>query len=139
MVASELDNHPLVMVVEDDEEMNELQRELLAIHGLRAVAAYDGENAMEVYEQSDADAVLLDIMLPRVDGFEFCRRLRKCQKRNLPIVMVTALDSDDCRRQGMEAGADAYFCKPFDPDEVIGTLIRLLSERSGNSGSSSSS
>ena len=50
--------------------------------------------------------------------------------------MVTALDSDDCRRQGMEAGADAYFCKPFDPDEVIGTLVRLLDERGGNGSSS---
>lgn len=117
------------MVVEDDEEMNELQRELLAVHGLDAVAAYTGIEALDLSETSNADAVLLDIMLPELDGFETCRRMRQ-RGRTFPIVMVTALDSDDCRRLGTEAGANAYFCKPFDPDEVIGMLQRLI----GNNG-----
>jgi len=118
-------SRPLVMVVEDDEEMNELERELLAVHGLDAVAAFTGTEALAVCERTDADAILLDIMLPELDGFETCRRLRQ-RGRRVPIVMVTALDSDDCRRLGNEAGADAYFCKPFDPDEVINTLQRLI-------------
>ena len=118
-------SRPLVMVVEDDEEMNELERELLAVHGLDAVAAFTGTEALDVCERTDADAILLDIMLPELDGFETCRRLRQ-RGRRVPIVMVTALDSDDCRRLGNEAGADAYFCKPFDPDEVINTLQRLI-------------
>jgi DNA-binding response OmpR family regulator len=113
------------MVVEDDVEINELQRELLAVHGLDAVPAYDGAEALNVCEESNADAVLLDIMLPEIDGFETCRRLR-ASGGTMPIVMVTALDNDDCRRQGSAAGADAYFTKPFDPDEVIKTLCRLL-------------
>ncbi len=124
---------PVVMVVEDDEEMNQLQRELLAVYGLDAVAAHTGIEAMEVYEQSRADAVLLDLMLPGMDGFETCRRLRQTAPPNLPIVIVTALDTDDCRKRGMDAGADAYFAKPFDPDEVISMIQRLI-ERAGSNG-----
>jgi DNA-binding response OmpR family regulator len=69
-------------------------------------------------------------MLPEMDGFETCRRLRSKNHSHghTPIVMVTALDSDDCRRRGYEAGADAYFAKPFDPDEVIATIQTLLAK-----------
>jgi DNA-binding response OmpR family regulator len=70
--------------------------------------------------------VLLDLMLPEIDGFETCRRLRTRNTRPLPIVVITALDSDDCRRRSFEAGADAFFTKPFDPDEVIRTIHMLL-------------
>jgi two-component system cell cycle response regulator len=118
------------MVVEDDVEMNQLQRELLAVHGLDAIPAYTGNEAIELYQSSHADAVLLDVMLPEMDGFETCRRLRSNNHLHghMPIVMVTALDSDDCRRRGYEAGADAYFAKPFDPDEVIATIQTLLAK-----------
>ena len=118
---------PLVMVVEDDEEMNRLQQELLASHGLDAVPAYTGTEALIVYQQSNADAVLLDVMLPEMDGFETCRRLRQTAPAHLPIIIVTALDSDDCRERGRKAGANAYFSKPFDPNEVIDTIRSLLS------------
>jgi len=117
---------PVVMVVEDDVEMNQLQRDLLAVHGLDSVPAYTGAEALEVHRRCNADAVLLDVMLPEMDGFETCRNLRKAEGARLPIVIVTALDSDDCRRRGFEVGADAYFAKPFDPDEVIGILRSLI-------------
>ena len=120
---------PVVMVVEDDREMNELEQELLAAHGLDSVAAYDGVEALELCCSSGADAVLLDLMLPTMDGFETCRRLRQSTPHHIPIVIVTAMDSDDCRRLGVQAGADAYFPKPFDPDEVIATIYRLLAGR----------
>ena len=127
-----MSHNPLVMVVEDDEEMNELQRELLALYGLDAVAAHNGAEAMEVYQRCNADAVLLDVMLPEMDGFETCRRLCQKCRRHLPVVIVTALDSDDCRRRSFEVGADAYFTKPFDPDEVIKTIWRLIDELDEN-------
>jgi len=117
---------PVVMVVEDDEEMNQLQRDLLAVHDLDAVAAYTGLEALEVCGRCQADAVLLDLMLPELDGFETCQRLRKDRNQRLPIVIVTALDGEDWRRRGLQAGADAYFSKPFDPDEVIAAIRRLL-------------
>ena len=116
------------MVVEDDVEMNELHRELLSVHGLAAVAAYSGAEALQIYRSRKADAIMLDIMLPEIDGFETCRQLRQINGHALPIVMVTALDSDDCRRRGYEVGADAYFCKPFDPDELVATLKMLIED-----------
>lgn len=123
-----MSDRPVVMVVEDDEEMNELQRELLALHGLDTVPAYTGVEALDVDARCNSQAVLLDVMLPEMDGFETCRRLRSCRGRSLPIVMVTALDTEECRRQGLEAGADAYFAKPFDPDEVIGKIRELIDQ-----------
>lgn len=124
-----MQKRPVVMVVEDDVEMNQLQRELLAIHGLDAIPAYTGNEAVDLDQSAHADAVLLDVMLPEMDGFETCRRIRSHNHpARLPIVMLTALDSDDCRRRGYEAGADAYFAKPFDPDEVIATIQALLAK-----------
>ena len=117
---------PLVMVVEDDTEMNALECELLAAHGMRSVSAYTGTEALAVADESRADAVLLDVMLPELDGFETCRRLRLKCGGGLPIVMVTALDTDDCRQRGYDAGADAYLIKPFDPDEIVSVLQVLM-------------
>jgi len=119
-------DNPLVIVVEDDVEMNELQRELLSIHGFDAVAAYTGTEAVDVCRRRAPDAVLLDVMLPEMDGFETCTRLRQQQDHRVPIIIISALAEDECRRQGYGSGADAYFGKPFDPDEVIGTLRRLI-------------
>ena len=117
---------PLVLVVEDDVELNQLERELLDVHGLDSLAAYTGSQAVEVSASCHADAVLLDIMLPELDGFETLRRLRTLNGRYVPVVILSALDSEDCRRRGFETGADAYFAKPFDPDEVIQTLQNLI-------------
>jgi len=114
------------MVVEDDAEMNALECELLAAYGMRSVPAYSGTEALAVADRSKADAVLLDVMLPELDGFETCRQLRRQRGGRLPIVMVTALDTDDCRQRGYQAGADAYFTKPFDPDEIISALQVLM-------------
>jgi DNA-binding response OmpR family regulator len=121
-----MESRPVVMVVEDDAEMNDLERELLELNGIRAVAAYTGIQAVEIFKQGHTDAVLLDVMLPELDGFETCRRLRALDSGRLRIIMISALDSDDCRRKGYEMGADAYFTKPFDPDEVVSAIQRLI-------------
>jgi DNA-binding response OmpR family regulator len=117
---------PLVLVVEDDVELNQLERDLLDVHGLDSVAAYTGAQAVELCGNRHADAILLDIMLPEMDGFEALRRLRTADGRRIPVVILSALDSEDCRRRGFEVGADAYFAKPFDPDEVIQALLNLI-------------
>ena len=125
-------DRPTVLVVEDDLEMNELQQELLSVHGMDAVAAYTGSEALEVFDRTGADAVLLDIMLPEMDGIETCIKFRARQGKHLPIIIVTALDSEEMRRRGYEAGADAYFTKPFDPDEVIHAICVLIEQASRN-------
>ncbi|MCJ7543221.1 MAG: response regulator, partial [Phycisphaerae bacterium] len=110
----------------------------LAVRGLDSVPAYSGAQALELYAQCRVDAVLLDVMLPEMDGFECCRRLRQTINHLTPIVIVTALDGEDCRRRGYQAGANAYFAKPFDPDEVVQTLCQLIDKarqtRSGGRG-----
>jgi putative two-component system response regulator len=123
---------PLILVVEDDAEMNQLQRELLAIHGMDSLPAYSGTEAIAVDSERTPDAILLDVMLPELDGFETCIQLRQKQKeqdRHVPIIMLTAMDSDECRQRGFAAGADAYFIKPFDPDEVIKALQVMLAKK----------
>ncbi len=117
---------PLVLVVEDDVELNQLERDLLEVHGLASMAAYTGAQALELTVRCHADAILLDIMLPEMDGFEALRRLRAEGHRHLPVVVLSALDSEECRRRSQECGANAYFSKPFDPDEVIHTLQNLI-------------
>ena len=115
----------LVLVVEDDPEMNELERQFLAASGIDAVGAYSGLEAVQAAEADGFDAVLLDLMLPGMDGFETCRRLRR--RSDAPILILSALDSDDCRQRGLAAGASAYFTKPFDPHEVVARLRDLTS------------
>ena len=118
---------PVVLVVEDDAEMNQLQCELLDVHGFDSLAAHTGAEALELCDEKTTDAVLLDLMMPEMDGYETCRRLRsRGAADRLPIIMITALDSEDCRQKGLDAGADAYFTKPFDPDQIISTLTVLI-------------
>ena len=117
----------VVLVVEDDPEMNELERQLLEARGLDAIGALTGVEAVRLAEQNGLDGVLLDLMLPEMDGFETCRRLRAAS--DVPIVILTALDSEECRQRGLNAGASAYFTKPFDPDEVIEALRDLIDDR----------
>jgi two-component system response regulator ResD len=110
------------------------------VYGLSAVPAYTGSEALEVHGRLQADAVLMDVMLPEMDGFEACRRLRVMDKQgcNLPIIIVSALDSEDCRRRGEEVGANAYFTKPFDPNQIVSTIQALLArEEKSNSKHSS--
>lgn len=124
-----MSDKPLIMVVEDDMEMNELQRELLALHDMESIPAYSGAEAVRLQTDNPVDGVLLDIMLPEMDGYETCQHIRARENgQHVPIVMLTALDTEECRHRGFAAGADAYFIKPFDPDEVITSLKELIAE-----------
>ena len=121
---------PIVLVVEDDRELNDLQREFLSLFGLQSRAAYTGTEALDIAADHMPDAVLLDVMLPELDGFECCRRLRELAGPDLPILMLTALDGEDCRRRGAEAGASDYITKPFNPDEVVEKLLAMMGDGS---------
>lgn len=121
-------DRPVIMVVEDDPEMNELERDLLDAYGMDSVPAYTGTEALEVFKRPGLDAVLLDIMLPELDGFETCRHLRRLHNSAVPIIILTAMDSEESRRRGFEVGADAYFCKPFDPEELASKIQDLIDQ-----------
>lgn len=113
-----------ILVVEDDRRIRDLLRRGLIFEGYSVDTAEDGETALRVARETLPDAVILDIMLPKMDGLEVCRRLRSAS--NVPILMLTARDSVPDRVTGLDAGADDYMVKPFELPELLARLRALL-------------
>ena len=117
--------HISVLVVEDDPEINELVGAYARIAGFEYRPALDGTTALHEAQQHPPDAVVLDLMLPDIDGFEVCRRLKtEPRTRLVPVIMLTALSDDASRRRGIECGCIEYLTKPFDPDRLMEALSR---------------
>ena len=117
-----------ILIVDDDKNICELLRLYLEKEGYATAMAHDGENALSVFEEGGFDLVLLDVMMPRVDGWEACRRIRA--KGNTPIIMLTAKGETFDKVLGLELGADDYVVKPFDTKEVVARIKAVL-RRSG--------
>src|SRR6476646_4235082 len=100
-----------IMLVDDEESIQKLLTYPLEREGYTVVQARDGEEALERFAERDFDLVVLDVMLPRVDGLEVCRRLRTAS--SVPIIMLTARDDEVDKVLGLELGADDYITKPF--------------------------
>jgi DNA-binding response OmpR family regulator len=112
-----------VLVVEDDAEINHLVGAYVQLTGCTYRSALDGQSALREYRSQLPDMVILDVMLPDLDGFEICRRVRAEQEgKRVVIIMLTALSDDVSRQKGMSCGADEYLTKPFDPDRLIAAL-----------------
>ncbi|MCK4339035.1 MAG: response regulator [Candidatus Cloacimonetes bacterium] len=108
-----------VLVVDDEEKNRELLRVLLEAEGFTVLEAEDGEKALKVVEDTPTDVIILDIMMPKMDGFEVCRRLKDDQKTApIPILLVTALKERDDRIMGIEAGANDFLSKPIDKQDL---------------------
>ena len=123
-----------VLVVEDDPEINALVGAYAQMCGFEYRAALDGNTAIREAAMRTPDAVILDLMLPDVDGFEVCRRLRKERATSeVPIIILSALSDEKDKRRGRECGANEYLTKPFDPDQLMNTL----SAHAGRNGSCS--
>jgi DNA-binding response OmpR family regulator len=113
------------LLVDDDRELARLLRDYLGPHGVGLDAVEDGAAAVAALAASEPyDIVLLDVMLPGVDGFEVCRRIRA--KHDVPIVMLTARGEDTDRVVGLEIGADDYVPKPFNPRELLARMRAVL-------------
>ena len=113
-----------ILAVEDDERIRTAVQLALEDEGWTVVAAENGEDALEAFQEDPADVVLIDIMLPGIDGFEVCRSIRRTS--DVPIVMVTARDDTHDVVAGLEAGADDYLTKPFAPKELSARIRALL-------------
>lgn len=121
-----------VLVVDDDKNICELLRLYLEKEGYGVILAYDGEEAVVKFNALKPDIILLDIMLPGIDGWQVCREIRK--KSNVPIIMITAKQETFDKVLGLELGADDYVVKPFDTKEVIARIkavYRRVGQASG--------
>jgi two-component system response regulator MprA len=114
----------IILVVEDDRRIRDLLRRGLLFEGYKVETAEDGESALRAMREHEPDAVILDLMLPGIDGLEVCRRLR--QASNVPILMLTARDTVPDRVTGLDAGADDYMVKPFAFDELLARLRAIF-------------
>ena len=113
-----------ILVVEDDRRIRDLLRRGLLFENYTVDSAEDGETALRMAREKLPDAVILDVMLPGLDGLEVCRRLRSAS--NVPILMLTARDAVPDRIKGLDAGADDYMVKPFAFDELLARLRALF-------------
>ena len=117
------ENGRSVLVVEDDPEINELVGAYVQIAGFEYESALNGEQAVAKARAKHPALIVLDVMLPDFDGFEVARRLKgESHTRGIPIVMLTALDRDEYRQKGRNAGAVDYLTKPFDPDRLMDSI-----------------
>ena len=106
-----------ILIVEDEETIADLERDYLELSGFEVEVANDGETGLEKALTDQFDLVILDLMLPGVDGFEICREVR--QKKNTPIIRVSAKKDDIDKIRGLGLGADDYMTKPFSPSELV--------------------
>jgi two-component system response regulator RegX3 len=113
-----------ILVVEDDPSLRQGLEDLLAAEGHRVVAVADGETAVDRGADPAIELVLLDLMLPRMDGVEVCRRLRSLRP-HLPILMLTARSSEEEKVEGLRSGADDYVTKPFGARELLARIDAL--------------
>ncbi len=113
-----------VLIIEDDRRIAEWVRVYFERAGFSAQVAHDGESGLGRARELEPDLVVLDLMLPRLDGVELCRILRR--ESDVPIIMLTAREAPAERITGLESGADDYIVKPFDPDEVIARAEAVL-------------
>ena len=117
-----------ILVVDDDRAVRESLRRSLAFNGYQVDLAVDGKEALEAVQQRRPDAMVLDVMMPRLDGLEVCRRMREAGDE-LPILVLTARDAVSDRVAGLDAGADDYLPKPFALEELLARLRALLRRR----------
>lgn len=113
-----------VLVVDDDVNICELLKLYIEREGYEVYEAHSGKKALELFREVTPDIVLLDLMIPDMDGFQVCRDIRKVS--DIPVIMITAKDETFDKVLGLELGADDYIVKPFEPKEVIARLKAVL-------------
>jgi len=113
-----------LVLVDDDANLRHTLGYTLRQEGFEVISAGDGERGLEMFRQSRPDVVVLDVMLPKLDGFEVCRRIRR--ESDVPILMLTARDTELDKVVGLELGADDYLAKPFSTRELVARVRALL-------------
>lgn len=114
-----------VLIIEDDENIAELIQLYIEKTGYSSITAYDGEEGLEKFYTESPDCIILDLMLPKIDGWEICKMIRMEDKK-IPIIMLTGKGETYDIVHGLEIGADDYIVKPFDPNELIARVKSVL-------------
>lgn len=115
---------PNILIADDNRQIVSILKEYAQKEGYTVFVANDGEEALQVFEKNIFSIVLLDVMMPKKDGFEVCREIRRSS--NVPVIMVTARGEDFERIMGLDIGADDYIVKPFSPGEVMARVRAIL-------------
>ena len=118
-----------VLIVEDNKKMNELIADFFQEAGFNTSSVYNGMDAIDEIEYNDFDVVLLDIMMPELDGFSVCKTIR--HKSDTPIIIMTALDGESDKLKGYELGADDYITKPFSYSVLVAKAKALIKRTKG--------
>ena len=120
-----------ILIIDDDRKLNNLLRDYLAKFGFKVMAATHPDEGLQILKRELPDLVILDIMLPDMDGFEVCKKIRK--EYSVPIIMLTARGEVTDRIVGLELGADDYLPKPFEPRELVARIQSVLRRSSEHS------
>ena len=115
---------PTVLIADDNRQITSILEEYAKKEGHTPYVAFDGQEALNLFWKIRPDAVLLDVMMPKIDGFEVCREIRK--KSDTPVIMITARGEDFEKIMGLDIGADDYIVKPFSPGEVMARIRAVL-------------
>ncbi|MFA1737863.1 response regulator transcription factor [Lysinibacillus fusiformis] len=116
-----------ILIVEDEDILREIVKDYLLNEGYEVLEAADGKEALALFEEHEIHLIILDIMLPELDGWSICRRVRKSS--NVPIIMLTARVDEDDTLLGFELGADDYVTKPYSPPILLARVKRLIESR----------
>jgi DNA-binding response OmpR family regulator len=116
-----------ILVVDDEMYIVNILDFTLAGEGWEVISANNGEDALRTLLKVEPDLVILDVMMPRIDGVEVCRAIKaREESANTPVILLSAKDSDRDREKGMEAGADLYLTKPFSPSRLVEEIRNLM-------------
>jgi DNA-binding response OmpR family regulator len=119
-----------ILVVDDEEELVSAMKIRLELAGYEVWSASDGQQALDTVRAKKPDLIILDLMLPKIDGFKVCRMLKFDEKyKSIPIMMLTARAQESDEKMGKDVGADAYIMKPFDHKQVLAKIEELLKNK----------
>lgn len=123
-------NTPKILIIDDEIDLVETIRFPLELEGYQIMVAYNGEEGLQLARREKPDLIILDLMLPKIDGYKICRFLKFDEKyKHIPIIMLTARSQEKDRLLGKETGADEYITKPFDLDDLVNKIKKYISPK----------
>lgn len=125
-----MNNKKKILLVDDEQDMVYAVKMQLEAGGFRVLTAQDGQEGLDKARKENPDLIILDLMLPRIDGYKVCRMLKFDEKyKKIPVIIYTARAQEADEKLGYEVGADAYLTKPFDPKKLLAKINELLNSR----------